>query len=190
MNRIHKSIVFLLVFLLSVTGAFYAVFADEGDHKEQRRYQKRERRHSKNRHEVNLATVNNSTYAENCGECHIPYQPGLLPSGSWNKILINLNDHFGEDIALDMESQNTIAEFLKANGADFSSAKLSAKIMKSLGDQTPQRITEIPCFQKSHHEIGQDVIKRKSIGSLSNCSACHTMVEKGIYSEDNTKIPK
>jgi len=164
MNRIHKWIVFLLALLLTAKGVFYAAFADQDDHKGKRRYQKREQKHGENNGECNLTMVNNPTYTENCGACHFAYQPGLLPSGSWDKILDSLSDHFGEAIELDPESKKIIAEYLKANAVNYTSAKLSAKIMRSMGDLTPQRITEIPYIQKNHHEISQDVIKRESIG--------------------------
>ena len=190
MNRIHKWVVFLLTFLLTANGVFYTAFADYDDHKEKSRYQKKERKHSEHNGNRDLTIVNNPTYTENCGACHFAYQPGLLPSGSWAKILAKLSDHFGEAIELDPEAEKIIAEYLKANAADYSSAKLSAKIMKSIGNQTPQRITEIHYIQENHHEISPDVIKRKSIGSLSNCSACHTTAEKGVYDDDNVKIPK
>ena len=190
MNIIHKWTAFLLTFLLTANGVFYTAFADHDDHKEKSRHQKRERKHSEHNGNRNPTIVNNSTYAEKCGACHFAYQPGLLPSGSWAKILAKLADHFGEAIELDPEAEKIIAEYLKANAADYSSAKLSSKIMKSVGNQTPHRITEISIFQEKHHGISPDVIKRKSIGSLSNCLACHTTAEKGIYSDDNVKIPK
>jgi hypothetical protein len=189
MNRIHKWIFFLLALLLTADGVFYTVFADQDDHNEERRHQKRER-HSEHKGNRNLTIGDNPTYAENCGACHFAYQPGLFPSGSWAKILADLADHFGEPIELDPESAKIISEYLRANAADNSSAKLSARVMKSIGNQTPQRITEVPYIQKNHHEISQDVIKRESIGSLSNCLACHTTAEKGIYSDDNVKIQK
>jgi hypothetical protein len=182
--------VFLLTFLLTANGVFYTAFADYDDHKEKSRYQKKERKHSEHNGNRDLTIVNNPTYTENCGACHFAYQPGLLPSGSWAKILAKLSDHFGEAIELDPEAEKIIAEYLKANAADYSSAKLSAKIMKSIGNQTPHRITEIHYIQEKHNEISPDMIKRKSIGSLSNCSACHTTAEKGVYDDDNVKIPK
>jgi len=190
MNRTHKWFVFLSAFLVMTNGVFYTAFADQDDHKEKNRNQKRERRNAEHNGKGNLAIINNPSYKENCGACHFVYQPGLLPSGSWANILAGLEDHFGEAIELDPEQKKIIAEYLKANAADYSSTKLSAKIMKSLGSQTPQRITEILYIQKNHHEIGQDVINSDSIGSLSNCLACHTTAEKGIYSDDNVKIPQ
>jgi hypothetical protein len=190
MSTIHKWIVFLTAFLLTANVVFYTALADHDGHKKESRYQKRERKHSEHNGKAVLTIVNNLMYKENCGTCHFAYQPELLPSGSWAKILTDLAGHFGEAVQLDPESKKIIAEYLKKNAADYSSTKLSAKIIKSIGTQTPQRITEIPYIQKNHHEISQDVVKRESIGSLSNCLACHTTAEKGIYDDDNVTIPR
>lgn len=151
---------------------------------------KKDRNDSKHYRKRYLAPVDNATYKEECGACHFVYQPGLFPSGSWEKILAGLEDHFGEALELDPESKKTIAEYLKANAAERSSAKRAVKIMRSLGSQAPLRITEIPYIQEKHHEVSANVLKRKSIGSLSNCSACHTTAEKGDYDDDNVVIPK
>jgi len=101
-----------------------------------------------------------------------------------------LEDHFGEVIELDPDSKKIITEYLKANAAGSSSAKRAVKIMRSLGNQTPLRITEIPYILRKHHEVSPNVLKRESIGSLSNCSACHTTAEQGIYEDDNVVIPR
>jgi len=189
MNRIYKWIVFLLVLLVMANGVFYTAFADQDDHKEKRKHEKRDRNHSSH-DESYLKPVNNSTYETTCGECHFIYQPELLPSASWNKILDQLDDHFGEEIEINPESENIISGYLIANSAEKSTGKIAIKIMKSIGNQTPQRITKIPYIQKNHHEISQTVIKRESIGSLSNCLACHTAAESGVYDDDTVKIPK
>ena len=52
------------------------------------------------------------------------------------------------------------------------------------------RITDIPYIRREHHELDPAVFKRVSIGSLANCIACHITAEKGIYDDDNVKIPK
>jgi hypothetical protein len=62
--------------------------------------------------------------------------------------------------------------------------------MRTLGNRTPLRITQIPYIQEKHHEVSPDVLKRKPIGSLSNCSACHTTAEKGIYEDEYVVIPR
>jgi len=190
MSRIPKWIILLLAFLLTANGFLYTAFADNDDHQKKRRYEKRERKHSERDDKRNLTILNNLAYTENCGACHFAYQPGLLPSDSWDKILNGLADHFGEDIDLDPESKKIIVKYLKANAANYSSAKLSAKIMRSLGHQTPLKITLVPYIQRKHHEIQLNVFKRESIGSQSNCLACHTTSEKGVYDDDNVTIPR
>ena len=207
MNRIQKCIVFLLALFLLTNGAFYAALADHDEHEEKRWYQKifdwdddddddddnhheKGRDFSKHHSKRYLNPVDNPTYGEECGACHFAYQPELLPSGSWEKILAGLEVHFGEIIELDPELRKIIAEYLKANAAEHSSAKRAVKIMRSLRDRTPLRITEVPYIQEKHHEVSANVLKRESIGSLSNCSACHRTAEEGIYEDDYVIIPR
>jgi len=200
---------------LMTTGAFHVARADHDEDKEKswyrkifdwdnddhgdndhdregekRRYRKRHRNESEHHGNRYLSTVNNPTYLETCGACHFAYQPELLPSGSWDKILAGLDDHFGEFIEIDPDSKKIIGEYLRANGAERSPAKRAAKIISSLGGKTPLRITEIPYIKEKHHEIPSEVLKRESIGSLSNCLACHKTAEKGIYDDDSAVIPR
>ena len=188
--RIPKLILFVLVCLLTAGGGFDASLADHDDHEKGHRYQKRERKRSGHTGRHKLTLVNNHLYSKNCGDCHFAYQPGLLPSTSWGKILTGLPDHFGEEVDLDEESKRIITEYLQTNAADYSPARLSAKIMRTLGPQTPLRITHIPYIRHKHHKIRPAVLKRESVGSLSNCVACHTTAENGIYDDDNVLIPR
>jgi hypothetical protein len=212
MTNTRKSIIFLVALLIMINGAFYTVLADHDGYKEKRwyqkildwddhdddhergkkrrRYQKRSRNDSEHYAKEYLTPVNNQTYIDECGACHLAYQPGLLPSGSWNKILTGLGDHFGETVEFDLDVKRIIKDYLSANASERSSSKRARKIMECLGNKTPLRITEIPYIQKKHHEISLDILKRESIGSLSNCSACHTTAEKGIYDDDDVVIPK
>ncbi len=204
MNSILRSIVLVMVFVLLTPVTSYHVLADDDKHEKRHRHENTfdrddddndddhhsGRKGSKHDTESYLSAVDNAAYKEACGACHFSYQPELLPSGSWEKILAGLEDHFGEAVELAPESKKTIAEYLKANAAEHSSAKRAVKIIRSLGSRTPLRITEIPYIQEKHHEVSPDVLKRKSIGSLSNCSACHTTAGKGIYDDDNVVIPR
>jgi len=215
MTRIQKWIVFLTALFLLTNGAFYAALADHDEHEKKRWYQKifdwdddnddddddDDDDHDDDHHEKGLdyskhhrkrylTPVTNLTYKEECGACHFAYQPELLPSGSWEKILAGVEDHFGEVLELDPESEKIIAEYLKANAAEHSSAKRAMKIMRSLRDRTPLRITQTPYIREKHDEVSPNVLKRESIGSLSNCSACHKTAEKGIYEDDYVSIPR
>jgi len=44
-------------------------------------------------------------------------------------------------------------------------------------------------FIRKHDEVRADVWKRASIKSPANCGACHIDAAKGIFSENNIKIP-
>lgn len=208
MNQKIKVLLLFTFFIFVLIGARNFSLADDDDHKEEKWHhqildwdddnhndghyrRKRRKRHRGDDHDGGyLKPVNNPTYETECGECHFLYQPELLPSSSWIKILNRLDDHFGEEIELDPDSKKIISNYLKSNGADNFSAKLSAKIMRSLRNNVPMRITDIPYIREKHHEINAEVLKRESIGALSNCVACHTTAEKGIYEDDHVKIPK
>jgi hypothetical protein len=187
-----KGIILLMALLLLGEGTFCVVLADHNEHRERKRYQKRQRNSSEHDGKGHLKPVDNLTYKKICEECHFAYQPELLPSGSWETILAGLSDHFGEEIEIDQESKKIITEYLKANSAEYSSAKLAVKIMRSLRGQTPMRITDVPYIRHKHEDddIPADAFTRKSVGSVSNCIACHTTAEDGIYDDDNVVIPK
>jgi len=119
-----------------------------------------------------------STYKQSCGQCHIPYPPDFLPSGSWEKLLGSTEKHFGESLDIDQKDKDIIATYLKENGAESSKSRISQKIMQSLDGKTPLRLTEIPYIIKKHRKYSPDVLKRKSIGSLAQCNACHQSADK------------
>lgn len=191
-NSIQCTIL-VMVFLLTFV-PLYGCYADDDHHKKNHGYQEgfhKDGDHNDDHdHETYLKPVTNQTYKETCGACHFAYQPGLLPSGSWIRILNSLEDHFGEALDIDAEAKKTISKYLTDNAAEHSGAERAVKIMKSLRGQTPSRITEIPYIRHKHRDIPPEVFSRKAVGSLSNCSACHRTADQGIYEDDNVVIPK
>jgi len=169
-----------------VAGKINTLGADE--HREKHRERTRDG-HSQRDHDA-IKPPANPVYREQCGVCHFTYQPELLPSASWKKVVTAHDDHFGESLTLDDDSERTILDYLTANGAEKSSAKRAVKIMQSLGSDVPSRITDIPYIRKKHRKIATSVLQRESIGSLSNCSSCHRTAEEGIYDDDNVTIPR
>jgi hypothetical protein len=134
--------------------------------------------------------VMNKTYLKECGACHFPYQPALLPQRSWKKILGNLEDHYGDDASLDEETLGQIKAYVFANSAETTRNEVSSKILKRERGRTPLGISETRYFKKEHRKIKPSVIKRESIGSFSNCIACHRSADRGIYEEDFIRIPR
>jgi hypothetical protein len=166
---------FLIVFLSCVNGSGAAIADDWSWYK---------KNHS-------LPTVDNQFYAEECGSCHFAYQPALLPSASWKKLLFGLENHFGENAELSQQTIQELTAYLDANAADkVNGVKRAEKIMRSLGDLAPLRITDIPYIHRQHHEIPSRLIKNNpDIRSLSNCASCHVRAETGSYAEREIRIP-
>jgi len=44
--------------------------------------------------------VRHQATLKECGECHMAYQPALLPRESWAAMMDDLPNHFGEDASL------------------------------------------------------------------------------------------
>jgi hypothetical protein len=139
---------------------------------------------------ADVAPVTNAEYQTECGSCHFAYQPGLLPAGSWQKIMTGLDNHFGENAELNADVGKRLLAYLVSDAADTSSYRRSRKIMQSLGREQPLRITQVPYFKSEHREIPARLIKGNDrVKSLSNCGVCHGSAAKGSFSEDEVEIP-
>ncbi len=140
-----------------------------------------------------VAPVEDLLYLEECGVCHFPYQPGLLPAKSWEKMMNNLSleNHFGEDIVFDEQRiRKQLLNYMIVNAADNSSFKRSRKIMKSLSyNDAPLSILKTPYIRRKHSDIPQRLIIQPEVGTLSNCEACHKKASKGNYDDDQVRIP-
>ncbi len=140
---------------------------------------------------LDVAPVNNLAYREECGSCHFAFQPGLLPEKSWRKMMMELEDHFGDNAELDEETRKNLLDYLVANSADKSNYKRSKRIVGSLRQgETPLRISDTVYFKRKHDEIPMRyVTDNKDVGSYSKCEACHTRAEAGSYNEHEVTIP-
>lgn len=123
----------------------------------------------------------NATWRQECGSCHIPYAPGLLPAASWRKVMSGLDKHFGTDASLTEQENKEISDFLVKNASNRWRASTS-----------PLRITETQWFKRKHNdkEVPPAVWKRLSVKSPSNCQACHVDADKADFNERAIKIPK
>lgn len=135
--------------------------------------------------------VNNPQWLEECGACHFPYQPGLLPSRSWKKMFANLDDHFGENAELAQDELESLLQYAVENGADKSNHKRSAIISRSLRkNDEPQRISTLRYIVRKHDELSRRHVQNNpEVKSLSHCQACHTDISNGSFSESEIEIP-
>ncbi|MBP2314494.1 diheme cytochrome c [Azospirillum soli] len=105
-----------------------------------------------------------------CGECHMAFQPQLLPAASWGRIMDDLATHFGDNASLDPQAVVDIRAYLTSNAG-------------RLGDGRLTRITEQRWWTREH-DFRAHIWSRPDVRSKSNCTACHRDADKGLY-EDN-----
>ena len=123
-------------------------------------------------------------FATECGACHMPYPPALLPVRSWSAIMSGLADHFGEDASLDLETTALLADYLAANAADADGRR--SRVLRGLkaGD-VPLRITDTLWWKNAHNEVSARAFQRVNVTSKSNCVACHGPgAVRGIFGDD------
>jgi hypothetical protein len=132
------------------------------------------------------------TYVNECGSCHTAYAPGLLPARSWRKMMGELGNHFGEDASLEEPQQLEILKALENLAAD--SPQATMRMRRNHGaiptNAAPQRIIETGYFKFMHDEVRPSIWKRKKIGTLANCIACHPRANEGRYGEREIRIPQ
>lgn len=131
-------------------------------------------------------------YVQECGSCHTAYAPGFLPARSWVKMMAELENHFGEDAALEDPQRLAIQRELTDLAADSRGATvLMRRIAGSIpAGAAPQRISETWFFGYMHDEVPGHFWKRKKVGTKANCIACHPRANEGSYPEREVRIPQ
>lgn len=140
------------------------------------------------------------TYYTECGACHKPYPPFILPKSSWERIKGGLDNHFGEEISptmkkgenrISLNDQTVIFNYLKLHSADKNTKEVSVKVMKSLdGARGRKSITKIQYWKDTHANIAPHIFKSQKVKRKANCIACHKNFEKGMLEDIDIKIPK
>lgn len=137
--------------------------------------------------------VTNDTYAQECGACHMAYQPGLLPAEAWRQVMDPeaLMDHYGDDASLSAVLRRELGGYLVANAAGQSrKSRARAFAVGDAGTGDLPRITATRYFRNEHHEIPSKMVAgNPDVGSFSNCNACHTGADEGVYNEHRVRIP-
>lgn len=121
-----------------------------------------------------VSSVKFQQYNEICGNCHFPYQPGLLPAVSWQQIMSNTENHFGKPLNLSSVELRTMTRYLLDNSAGHVNDEISNNILQSLKyDPLIIRITETPYFINTHSpSVNKDI---------GQCDNCHQDAIQGLY---------
>ncbi len=120
--------------------------------------------------------VSNDAMRTECSDCHMPYAPGFLPKRSWRAIMSDLPNHFGEDASLGDAVRQEITDYLVSTAYE--------DIRGLDSSVTPLRITDLPWYRREHGARLKAYAEASSlIGTLSNCTACHTNAERGYFED-------
>ncbi len=120
-------------------------------------------------------------YKQECGSCHIPYSPALLPEESWVEMMNGLQKHYGTDASLGQQEMMQISSWLNSHAGTY----------KRVKEAPPEnRITKSGWFEKKHTKISSREFMSPAVKSPSNCNACHKNAEQGNFDDDEVHIPK
>ena len=129
--------------------------------------------------------VQDETYIEECGACHLAYAPDLLPVTSWQRVMVGLEDHFGENAELDDQSAEHISGYLDSHGLSRGNPSRMSRLLRGLPEPPPLRITELPSFVNMHYLVARQLeVEELHEGFLSPCADCHREAELGIYDKE------
>jgi hypothetical protein len=124
--------------------------------------------------------ADNATWRAECGGCHVPYPPGLLPAADWRRLMGSLDRHFGADASVDPKAGAEIGAFLAANAGRGDTRAAEAE----------PRITTTRWFRHEHGKVSPAVFRSSAVGTTSNCAACHRDAAKGDFDEHAVRIPR
>ena len=120
-------------------------------------------------------------YQQECTACHIAYPPGMLPAASWQRLMGNLQNHYGTDASLDAATVKQLSVWLNTHAGTY----------KRVSAPPPDdRITRSAWFIREHDEVPAAIWKRPAVKSAANCAACHTQADQGDFRERNIRIPR
>ncbi len=116
-----------------------------------------------------VGSVTDPATLKECAECHMAFQPALLPAESWNRVMDGLADHFGDNASLPSGAVAAIRDYLTGNAGRGNGALL--------------RITEQRWWEREHR-FRPTVWARDDVRSKANCEACHRDAVRGRYEDD------
>ncbi len=131
----------------------------------------------------------NQAMLDECGACHHPFHPSLLPRASWAKIMANLADHFGEDASLRPAKRDEIATYLERYSAEAWDTNAARRFIVASVDQ-PLRITATPAWARIHRHLDPVLFRLPAVKTKSNCIACHRDADSGRFDPQAIALPQ
>ncbi|MEQ1568747.1 MAG: hypothetical protein ABMA64_24120 [Myxococcota bacterium] len=136
---------------------------------------------------VGPTLVQDERWVEACGECHLAFHPAVLPAASWDEMLA-AEDHFGEFLGLDPETQAALSAYARANAAELGQSELGVRLVAE--GFTGDRVTDSATWRAAHRELDPSVFEREEVGGQVRCAACHPDAEQGTFDGRAADVPE
>jgi len=133
-------------------------------------------------HAETFPVITNQTVLKECGDCHMAFPPETLPKATWEKIIGNLGNHFGEDASLDDATAAELLAYHVKNASDVSTVRAATKWRTS---GPVARIIDAPRFIDKHRQCPDAVWAHPKVLSKSNCIACHKDMQRTGSTDEN-----
>ncbi|MEO5336130.1 MAG: cytochrome b/b6 domain-containing protein [Magnetospirillum sp. WYHS-4] len=130
-----------------------------------------------------------AAFEKECGACHGLYHPSLLPATSWEALMEDLSDHFGENASLPPAAAVAIAAHLRTYAAESWDSE-AANRLRQVSAEEPLRISGSPFWRHRHRKIPDAVFAAKPVSSRANCFACHGDAAGGRFADTAIRFPK
>jgi len=131
----------------------------------------------------------NAVMLAECGACHAPFHPSLLPRASWAILMAGLSDHFGEDASLPAAKRDEIAAYLSRYAAEAWDTK-AAHRFAAVAPENPISITATPGWRRFHARLDPALFRSHAVGAPGNCTACHKDAGTGRFDPQAIAIPE
>ena len=133
---------------------------------------------------ANLPPIDHPATLKECGDCHLPFPPQMLPMRSWRAIISNLADHFGDNATLPDRARADIEAYLIANAADAPGDSFGQRFLRGISPgATPLRITATNFWKRAHGEVPAAAFADPRVKTPANCEACHRNARQGQFGE-------
>lgn len=128
---------------------------------------------------VGPVLASDAQWEHECASCHLGFHPSLLPARSWQTMLAQQQDHFGEELALDARVVASLSAFATAHSAEHFETPAAWKIAsRTPANSTPLRITDTRYWKRRHADLADAVWTRvKKI----DCAGCHLDAALGTF---------
>ena len=129
--------------------------------------------------------VTDSLTKTECSACHMAFAPVSLPSASWQALMGDLTNHFGEDASVDEATRAHIEAYLVSKSMDGGGTMWGKMMLRKFPKgKTLLRITETPRF-KGAHRGGKfrAMAEAKNTTTGANCVVCHKGAPQGVFEE-------